>query len=52
MFAQCDPNDDDDAAGPSVVHTERAPTRNPEDSSGSGVLDYVSDSQLNTIVLM
>ncbi|XP_032419730.1 uncharacterized protein LOC116720531 [Xiphophorus hellerii] len=52
MSNSCDPNDDDDAAGPSVVHTERAPSRNPEDSSGSGVLDYVSDSQLNTIALI
>ncbi|XP_007570266.1 uncharacterized protein LOC103150533 isoform X1 [Poecilia formosa] len=52
MSNSCDPNDDDDAAGPSVVHTERAPTRSPENSSGSGVVDYVSDSQLNTIVLI
>ncbi|XP_054896876.1 uncharacterized protein si:ch211-286b5.2 [Poeciliopsis prolifica] len=43
----CDPND---AAGPAVVHTE--PTRNPENSSGSGVLNYVSDSQLNNIVFI
>ncbi|XP_043970261.1 uncharacterized protein si:ch211-286b5.2 isoform X1 [Gambusia affinis] len=53
MSNSCDPNDDDaDAAVPSVVHTERAPTRNPENLSGSGVLDDVSDSQLNTIVLI
>ncbi|KAM4750406.1 uncharacterized protein FYW61_002355 [Anableps anableps] len=51
MNYSCDPNGDP-AAGPSVVHTEGAPTRYPEESSGSECLDYVSDSQLNTIVLI
>ncbi|MED6269224.1 hypothetical protein CHARACLAT_031040 [Characodon lateralis] len=51
MNYSCDPSDDP-TAGPSVVHTEHTRTRDPEDSSGPGCVDYVSDSQLNTIVLM
>ncbi|XP_047222474.1 uncharacterized protein si:ch211-286b5.2 [Girardinichthys multiradiatus] len=46
-----DPSDDP-TAGPSVVHTEHTRTRDPEDSSGPGCIDYVSDSQLNTIVII
>ncbi|XP_022611411.1 uncharacterized protein LOC111229378 isoform X2 [Seriola dumerili] len=45
----CDP---DDERGPSTVNTERTKTRDTTDPYGSGSLDYVSDSQLNTIVLI
>ncbi|XP_015258882.1 PREDICTED: uncharacterized protein LOC107103624 [Cyprinodon variegatus] len=45
----CDSNDDT-AAGPSVA--EHTPTRDPGDLLSSGCLDYVSDSQLNTIPLI
>ncbi|KAK5602394.1 hypothetical protein CRENBAI_012485 [Crenichthys baileyi] len=51
MNYSCDPSDDPNA-GPSVVHTEHTRTRDPENSSGPGCVDYVSDSQLNTIVLI
>lgn len=44
---------DEPAAGPSAVHADRSQTLSlTADSFGSGCLDYVSDSQLNTIVLM
>ncbi|XP_056227808.1 uncharacterized protein LOC130166302 isoform X2 [Seriola aureovittata] len=45
----CDP---DDERGPSTENTERTKTRDTTDPYGSGSLDYVSDSQLNTIVLI
>ncbi|KAL3996065.1 tripartite motif-containing protein 35 [Sarotherodon galilaeus] len=44
---------DEPAAGPSAVHADRLQTLSlTADSFGSGCLDYVSDSQLNTIVLI
>ena len=46
---QCDPKDYP-AAGPSAGNGEHAQIRKPDDTYGSGCLDYVSDSQLNTIV--
>ncbi|XP_076741250.1 uncharacterized protein LOC101465306 isoform X3 [Maylandia zebra] len=47
----CDP--DEPAAGPSAVHADRSQTLSlTADSFGSGCLDYVSDSQLNTIILI
>ncbi|XP_022611413.1 uncharacterized protein LOC111229378 isoform X3 [Seriola dumerili] len=49
LHQQCDP---DDERGPSTVNTERTKTRDTTDPYGSGSLDYVSDSQLNTIVLI
>ncbi|KAM6939516.1 uncharacterized protein FYW49_007434 [Xenentodon cancila] len=46
----CDP-DDDAAAGPSPVNAEHTQASDPSNALASGYLDYVSDSQLNTIVL-
>ncbi|XP_030597995.1 uncharacterized protein LOC115788989 [Archocentrus centrarchus] len=43
---------DEPAAGPSTAHAEHAQTLDTADSFGRGCLDYVSDSQLNTIVLI
>ncbi|XP_051801678.1 uncharacterized protein si:ch211-286b5.2 isoform X2 [Acanthochromis polyacanthus] len=45
----CDP-DDEPSAGSPTMNAENTQTRNPGDPSGC--LDYVSDSQLNTIVLI
>ncbi|XP_072240427.1 uncharacterized protein [Leuresthes tenuis] len=45
----CDP-EDYRPAGPSAGNGEHAQIRKPDDTYGSGCLDYVSDSQLNTIV--
>ncbi|XP_051241096.1 uncharacterized protein LOC127354861 isoform X2 [Dicentrarchus labrax] len=44
----CDP---DDEPGPSTLNTEHPQTVDTPDPFGSGYLDYVSDSQLNTISL-
>ncbi|XP_037620271.1 chromatin assembly factor 1 subunit A-A-like isoform X1 [Sebastes umbrosus] len=46
----CD-SDGEPGAGPSTVHAEPPHTSDTTDPFGSGYLDYVSDSQLNTIVL-
>ncbi|XP_044047289.1 uncharacterized protein LOC122873949 isoform X2 [Siniperca chuatsi] len=43
--------DDEPCAGPSTVNAEPPQTRDTTDLFGSGYLDYVSDSQLNTIAL-
>ncbi|XP_071359906.1 uncharacterized protein [Trachinotus anak] len=42
----------DDEPSPSTGNTEHTETRDTADPFGSGCLDYVSDSQLNTIVLI
>ncbi|XP_040003318.1 uncharacterized protein LOC120800911 [Xiphias gladius] len=42
----------DDEPGPSTVNAEHTQTRDATEPFGSGCLDYVSDSQLNTIVLI
>ncbi|XP_073328401.1 uncharacterized protein [Pagrus major] len=47
----CDP-DDEPGAGLSTVNTEHPQTRDTMDPFGSLYLDYVSDSQLNTIALI
>ncbi|XP_008278515.1 nucleolin 2-like [Stegastes partitus] len=47
----CDP-DDKPAAGSPAVSTENTQNRDTADPFGSGCLDYVSDSQLNTIILI
>ncbi|XP_061587737.1 uncharacterized protein LOC133452441 [Cololabis saira] len=46
----CDP-DDEPAAGPSTLNDEHTQAKDPSNTLASGYLDYVSDSQLNTIVL-
>ncbi|XP_068585078.1 break repair meiotic recombinase recruitment factor 1-like isoform X2 [Cebidichthys violaceus] len=46
----CD-SDGEPGAGPPTVNAEPPQTRDAADPFGSGSLDYVSDSQLNTIVL-
>ncbi|KAL6110434.1 uncharacterized protein ACO6RY_19512 [Pungitius sinensis] len=43
--------DSDGEPGPSTVNAEPPQTRDTSDPFGSGYLDYVSDSQLNTIIL-
>ncbi|KAF7657066.1 hypothetical protein LDENG_00032380 [Lucifuga dentata] len=50
-FPQSDPVDKP-GTGPSPVSAEQPQTRNIPDIFGSGCLDYVSDSQLNNIVLI
>ncbi|XP_070782438.1 uncharacterized protein [Enoplosus armatus] len=47
----CDPADKP-CAGPSAMNAEPPQTRDDTDPFGSGYLDYVSDSQLNTIALI
>nr|XP_046262042.1 uncharacterized protein LOC124068136 [Scatophagus argus] len=47
----CDP-DDEAGAGPSTLNAEPLQTRDTTDTFGSGYLDHVSDSQLNTIALI
>ncbi|XP_041837871.1 uncharacterized protein LOC121637708 isoform X2 [Melanotaenia boesemani] len=42
---------DEPAVGTTTVNAEHTQTRNPDDTFGSGCIDYVSDSQLNTIIL-
>ncbi|KAM3623944.1 uncharacterized protein V6R79_017205 [Siganus canaliculatus] len=43
---------EDDPPGPATLNTEPLQTWNSADPFGSGLLDYVSDSQLNTIPLI
>ncbi|XP_034388049.1 uncharacterized protein LOC117730437 [Cyclopterus lumpus] len=50
MKDNCD-SDGEPGAGPSSVNSEPPLTRDTTDPFGSGSLDYVSDSQLNTIIL-
>lgn len=50
-FPQCDP-DDDPGACPFALNTVPCQTRGTKDRFGTVDLDYVSDSQLNTIPLM
>ncbi|XP_075946581.1 uncharacterized protein LOC142948437 [Anarhichas minor] len=44
-------SDGEPGAGPSTVNAEPPQRKNTTDPFGSGYLDYVSDSQLNTIIL-
>lgn len=49
--SQCDPDDEPGASPALNTSQHQQQTGDPTDPFGSGCLDYVSDSQLNTIAL-
>lgn len=49
--SQCDPDDEPGASPAPNTSQQQQQTRDMSDPFGSGCLDYVSDSQLNTIAL-